>query len=90
MKINLDNIRPTAPDGEIRVGDMFTSKNHRVTSYWLVAAVRGSSVHVLGLDRHGGIVATATYGVHAMRERPLVGRVEGLSDITLTAHNADI
>lgn len=45
------------------------------TTYWLVVAVSENGAHLIGFDDDGTPVSTASYDKHAMRQRPLLGRV---------------
>lgn len=58
MQFNLTEAPEILDDG-IQVGDIYASKQNRVTHYWLVVAVRGEQVTVLGLDKTTGQITTA-------------------------------
>jgi hypothetical protein len=62
MQFNLTDA-PEIPDDGIQVGDIYASKQNRVTHYWLVVAVRGENITVLGLDKTTGQITTGqSYG----------------------------
>lgn len=85
MQFDLTSLSPetTAP-ADVVVGDVLQAKGGRGdTALWVVAAVRGNSVHLLGVSRDGEIVSTASYGVHALRDRAVVGRCNDLEAMQL-------
>ena len=74
MKFNLEEIPEEAMDARPKVGDMYAAKGGRGdTKVWLVAAVRGETMHMLGLTKKGEIVSTSSFGAHAMEYRPIIG-----------------
>ena len=79
MKFNLKDIPKDRLDGKIKVGDMFPAKGGRGdTAAWVVAAVRGDTLHMPGVNTDGDIVSTSSYGAHAMEDRVCIGRCEEL------------
>jgi len=75
MNFDLTDLPRDAVENDVTVGDVLQAKGgHRDTALWVVAAVRGQSVHLLGLSSGGEIVSTASYGLHAIRGRVVVGR----------------
>lgn len=70
------------PEG-VFAGDVFRAHGPRHDGFWLVVAVNGNSAHCLGLSRDGEITSTASYGLHALREREVVGRCVNLNAINL-------
>lgn len=80
MQFDLSNIPEGHLDGKIQVGDMFSAKGGRGdTAAWLVAAVRGDTLHMLGLNKQGEIVSTTSYGAHTMENRVCIGHCEMLA-----------
>ena len=84
MKFNVEAVKQFYPDESVQVGHVYSSKNHRVTRYWLVLSVRGNTAHLLGLDATGEVVTTTSYGVHALDGRALVGVVKGLEELSFS------
>lgn len=84
MKITIGKIPIRISLDEPKVGEVYRAKGGRgTTAFWLVAAVGQHSSHLLGLDRDGNIVSTATYNNHAIVGRDLLGVVEGLDTLSL-------
>lgn len=82
MKVNLENLTPRQR-GEVEVGNLYPGKGGRGnTMYWLVVALTEQGCCLLGLNAVGEVVSTASYNQRAMRERALIGRVEGLVNLT--------
>lgn len=80
MRFDLENIPEEKLGGNIKVGDMYQAKGGRGdTAAWVVAAVRGDTLHMLGIDKSGEIVSTASYGAHAMEGRTCIGQCEELA-----------
>lgn len=73
---------------EVSVGDVYPAKStgpggrRDGTRYWLVISVGrrrpifNVSCHLLGLDKNWNVISTASYGAHAMQERPLLYRIK--------------
>ena len=97
MKFNLP-ITESLPEVEFRqvqVGDIYPAKGGAKTRFWIVLAIsyrghlQGEMVHMIGLNSEGEIVATTSYGRHAIegtpdglfKPRQLLGRVTGMSDL---------
>lgn len=84
MQFDLTSLPPEATTQDIVVGDVLQSKGGRGdTALWVVAAIRGNSAHLLGVSRDGDIVSTASYGVHALRDRTVIGRCNDLEAMRL-------
>jgi len=62
----------------VSVGDVYAAHGPRHRGFWVVVAVVGNSCHLLGIDEHGAIVSTASYGAHALREREVIGYCQDL------------
>lgn len=79
MQFDLTNLPPESLSSDIVVGDVLQAKGGRGdTSLWIVASVRGNSVHVLGVSRDGDIVSTATYSNYSLSDRVVIGRCRDL------------
>ncbi len=84
MQFDLTSLPPETTANEVAVGDVLQAKGGRGdTALWVVAAIRGNSVHLLGVNRDGDIVSTASYGMHALRDRAVVGRCNDLEAMQL-------
>lgn len=84
MQFDLTSLPPETTANEVAVGDVLQAKGGRGdTAFWVVAAIRGNSVHLLGVSRDGDIVSTASYGMHALRDRAVVGRCNDLEAMQL-------
>ena len=69
---------------EVVPGNIYPAKGGRKpgTYYWLVIAVSEHGAHLIGFNAEVEPVSTASYLKSAMRERPVIGRVD-LSNLTL-------
>ena len=78
MRINPEAMRTLQAVSEVIPGNIYPAKGGKKpgTDYWLVVAVSESSAHLIGLNANGDPVSTASYYKRAMRERPVIGRVE--------------
>lgn len=64
---------------EVSPGNIYPAKGGRRTpgtDFWLVVATSERGCHCLGLNAAGEPVSTASYTKSAMRERPVVARVD--------------
>lgn len=82
MRVDLSRV-PVPVGSEPEVGNLYIAKGGRgSTAYWLVVARTPSNGCVLlGLDSLGVVVSSANYNSHAVKDRPLVGRVPGLDQL---------
>lgn len=63
---------------EVVPGNIYPAQGGRKTpgtTYWLVIATSEHGAHMIGFDADGKPVSTTSYGKHALRQRPLLGRV---------------
>lgn len=80
MKFDTKNA-PDFPSDEVAIGNVYISKNSRVTKYWVVVAIRDNTCIMLGIDEHGDITSSASYGRHCFEDtqyfkgRKPIGRV---------------
>lgn len=67
------------------VGDVYRAKGGRggTTKFFVIVSVTGNVAHALGLDAHGSIVSTTSYGVDVFARRDIVARMPALADLTL-------
>lgn len=85
MKIDTQALYTISAAYEVRPGNIYPGKGGRQprTEYWLVVSVCGEACHLLGFTSSGEPCSTASYNIHAMRPRPILGRVD-LSKIILS------
>ena len=84
MKLNPDTLRALEAQ-DVLPGNIYPAKGGRKspgTEYWLVVALTANSAVCLGFDAGGDVVSATTYLKGAMRERPVIGRVD-LNKMTL-------
>ncbi|WP_215414692.1 hypothetical protein, partial [Escherichia coli] len=62
---------------EVKPGNIYPAKGGKGdTEYWLVIAVSPTGAHLIGFNKEGIPCSTASYLKSAMRERPVIGRVD--------------
>ena len=87
MRIDPKTLNLLREQSEVVPGNIYPGKGGSRkpgTDYWLVIACSNTGAHLIGFDGEGHPVSTASYGKHALRERPLLGKVD-LSKIYLGA-----
>ncbi len=70
---------------DVLPGNIYPAKGGRKspgTEWWMVVSVSNTGAHCLGFDKDGNPCSATSYLKGAMRERPIVGRVD-LNQITL-------
>jgi hypothetical protein len=86
MRIDRKLLRRAAETAEVLPGNLYPAHGGRrkpSTEYWLVVATSDTGAHCIGYDGEGNPVSTSSYGKHALRERPVIGRVD-VASLTLT------
>lgn len=84
MKIEMGRIPIRVDLDQPAIGDVYRAKGGRgETKFFVVVAITGRVAHALGLNREGDIVSTTSYGCEVFAARDVVGRVAGLSEMTL-------
>lgn len=75
-------------DAGVQVGDVYQARGGGAFSpdFWLVVSVRNSACSVLGFKASGEIVSAQGYALRAFEDRAVVGRVDGIADLTLAVH----
>ena len=70
---------------QFKVGDLYAAgANSSDTSFWLVVAItRSGGAHLLGINRVGEIVSTASYNAHAVESRRKVGHCPQIAGMTI-------
>lgn len=78
MKLNTNTLAELSAVSAVVPGNIYPAKGGRKpgTEYWLVVAVSDSGAHLIGFNKEGEPVSTASYLKSAMRERPVIGRVD--------------
>ena len=84
MKLDTGILRKLAEASNVVPGNVYPAKGGKRpgTEYWLVIATTENSAHLIGFNKEGLPVSTASYLKGAMRERPIIGRVD-LSKLVL-------
>lgn len=87
MKFNIENAPKELLDDDVAVGNVYNSKCKTITKFWVVVAIRGHQVIMLGMDDEGNITSSQTYGRHMFednqwtRGRKPIGRVVDLPSL---------
>ena len=79
MKFSTDLLSTTKGESDVLPGNIYPAKGGRKspgTDFWLVVAVSNIGAHCIGFDSQGRPCSTTTYLKGAMRERPVIGRVD--------------
>ena len=78
MKLNTNTLAELSAVSAVVPGNIYPAKGGRKpgTEYWLVVAVSDSGAYLIGFNKEGEPVSTASYLKSAMRERPVIGRVD--------------
>lgn len=82
MKFNLGELPPGILS-PVEVGNVYPAQGNRPTVAWIVVGYRAGRVTLLGIDGEGQICSGQTYAEHAMADRPLIGRCQGVKDMAL-------
>lgn len=87
MKLDADLLAKVREAGDVIPGNVYPARGGSKlpgTEFWLVIAVSANGAHVVGFDAQGQPVSATNYTKAAMRERPLLGRVD-MSALVLKA-----
>lgn len=79
MKLDTTLLTKVREYSDVVVGNIYPAQGWRKstgTSFWMVVAVSDHGAHLIGFDDDGNPVATASYGKHALRTRPLLARAD--------------
>ena len=79
MKFSPDLLNTANGESDVLPGNIYPAKGGRKspgTDFWLVVAVSNTGAHCIGFDGLGLPCSTASYIKGAMRERPVIGRVD--------------
>lgn len=79
MRFAYNLLTKTKEESDVLPGNIYPAKGGRKspgTEWWLVVAVSATGAHCIGFDANGHPCSTASYLKGAMRERPVIGRVD--------------
>ena len=76
MKLKTERMVMLREACEVVPGNIYPAKGGRRpgTDYWLCIAISGTGAHLIGFNKEGEPVSTASYHKDAMRERPIIGK----------------
>lgn len=83
MRFNVSSIPAGVIQPSVEVGNVYPAQGNRPTSMWLVIATSGRTAYMLGLDQDGNVCSAQSYNMHALEDRPVIGRCPGVADIKL-------
>lgn len=86
MRLDKELLHHVASNSEVVPGNIYPAKGGKRTpgtDFWLVVACSENGAHCIGYNSNGEPVSTTSYLKGALRERPLVGRVD-MSTVVLT------
>ena len=92
MKLHKSFIGVLREQSDVTPGNVYPAKGGSKspgTEYWLVVATSTNGAHCVGFDAEGNPVSTANYLRGALRERPLLGKVN-MSSIILELASQDV
>ena len=79
MNFSPDLLNTAKSESDVLPGNIYPAKGGRKspgTEFWLVIACSNTGAHCIGFDAQGHPCSTTTYLKGAMRERPVIGRVD--------------
>lgn len=79
MKLSTESLSTLRQNSDVCPGNVYPAKGGRKspgTDFWLVVAVSSTAAHCIGFSSEGAPVSTASYLQGALRERPVIGRVD--------------
>lgn len=83
MKIDVSTLDALKEASDVVPGNVYPAKGGKgSTHFWLVVSITSTGAHLIGFDVNGLPVSTASYLKSAMRERPILGRID-ISSIVL-------
>ena len=78
MKLNTELLKALKENSDVLPGNVYPAKGGRRTpgtEFWLVVATSATGAHCLGFSANGLPVSTTSYLKGALRERPIIGRI---------------
>lgn len=83
MRLHAEILSHVHASSEVKPGNIYPAKGGKGDAeYWLVVAVSSSGAHLIGFNKEGIPCSTASYLKSAMRERPVICRVD-LSEVVI-------
>ena len=77
MRLHANVLSAVHAQSEVLPGNIYPAKGGKGdTEYWMVVALSPSGAHLIGFNREGIPCSTASYLRGALRERPVIGRVD--------------
>lgn len=79
MKLDNKLLEHVQQQSDVVPGNVYPAKGGKRTentAFWVVVACSATGAHCLGFNNNGEPVSTTTYLKGALRERPLIGRVD--------------
>ena len=79
MKLDTTALKALKENSDVLPGNIYPAKGGRKTpgtEFWLVVACSTTGAHCIGYSAEGLPVSTASYLKGALRERPVIGRVD--------------
>ena len=79
MKLDPDLFKQVKQSSDVLPGNIYPAKGGRKTpgtEFWLVVACSTTGAHCIGYSADGLPVSTTSYLKGALRERPVIGRVD--------------
>ena len=79
MNFSPELLNSAKSESDVLPGNIYPAKGGRKSpgaEFWLVIACSSTGAHCIGFDSQGRPCSTTTYLKGAMRERPVIGRVD--------------
>lgn len=77
MKLSTETLLAFKEATEVVPGNVYPAKGGKGgTEYWVVLSLTANGANLIGFDKEGLPCSTATYLRGALRERPLIGKVQ--------------
>jgi hypothetical protein len=79
MNLNPNTLKILKDRSDVLPGNVYPAKGGRRTpgtEFWLVVATSDTGAHCIGFSADGLPVSTTSYLKGALRERPVIGRVD--------------
>lgn len=84
MKIEMGKIPVRVSLDSPAIGDVYRAKGGPgKTRFYVIVALSDRMAHAFGIDSEGVITSTTSYSQSVFAQRDVVGRVQGLEEMTL-------
>jgi hypothetical protein len=83
MKFNVGAQPNPLARNRVEVGNVYPAQGNKPTAAWIVVEVREGRAVLLGIDSEGQVCSAQTYAVHAMEDRPVIGRCACVAEMQL-------